>query len=649
MFQHPLDLLPISKQKLNQFYGKGLTSIEDLAFFFPRKYIDFRTVTSATDVVFGEYYAMSGTVSDTRASGSVFTATIEEDTPLPSGYRPKFYVTWFGSNYHISKLTIGESWFFCGRVSSFRGQVQMTAPLIYTRNRAEACVIHPVYSAIQGMSRDYLRNSIDMAVNYLKESARAGDRDLFADSLGLMPKFEAIAQMHQPTDNSRFRKARARIAFEEIYSFYEELRRKDLYLIGTAIGTLTKDAAVREVISSLPFELTEDQERVITCIMEEAKAGRRLHSLVSGDVGCGKTMVAILSAIFMWENGYQTIVMAPTLVLASQHYNEFCSFAEKLGIRVGLLTTETKKRDRRQLLADFSGGGLDILIGTHSVLGDEITPNRLGLTIIDEEHKFGVRQKSRLEEFDRAGVHHLSMTATPIPRSIAMSVYGRDLAVLPIRTMPKGRLPVVTEQCTTPDPAFEKIYQEVLSGRQGYIVCPFIEDSESAQFKDVISVSAAKKLAADYFKNKPQPVRLGVISGDMKQGDIIDTVNRFAAGEFDVLLSTTIIEVGVNIPNASVIAIMSAERFGLAALHQLRGRVGRGRDQGHCLLCSPVPSDRLDIMCNTADGFSIAEHDMRLRGPGDLSGEAQSGDSQVIDLIIKRPKLASAIRRRLLS
>lgn len=648
MLKHPIDLLQLPSRKQNQFEGKGLTTIEDLAYFFPRRYIDFRKITPAKDVVIGDYCAMAGIVTEIREYNNMYAALVEEEQPVVRGYRPQFAAVWFGTDYHIKKLVVGERYVFCGKTSDFHGQLQINTPLAFSQNPAEICKIMPIYSKIQGMSNNYLLDKIKMAINYLVVNERVGEKELFADSLHLMPKFEAIRELHQPTGNMRFRRAQERMAYETIYDFYAELKQKDLYLIGTSIQAIQKDTVTRRVISSLPFQLTPDQQVTIDTVIREAAAGRRIHSLVSGDVGCGKTMVAILSAIFMWENGYQTILMAPTLVLAQQHLKEFQGFAQQLGMTVGLLTTETKKKDRTKLLSDFADGSLDVLIGTHAVLNQDIEPKILGMTIIDEEHKFGVKQKARLEDFDKAGIHHLKMTATPIPRSIAMTVYGSDLAVLPIQTMPAGRKPIQTQYCPNCEDALEKLYEEVQKGRQGYIICPFIEDSDNPQFKDVASIASIKTAADSFFAKKPSPVRLGAISGDMKQKDILETVRQFEMREIDVLLSTTIVEVGVNVPNASAIVIMSADRFGLAALHQLRGRVGRSSDQSYCLLCAPVKNERIDVMCQTTDGFAIAEQDMRLRGPGDLTGDAQSGDSKTIDLIIKHPKLSAAIRQALL-
>lgn len=647
MLKHPIELLQLNKRKETQFVNKGLTSVEDIAYFFPRRYVDFRKITPVKDVALGNSYALAGTVIKLTAGSQRNVATIQEDEQTIPGYRAKFEVIWFGTDYYFKQLVMGERYIFCGRVSAFRGLSQIVSPLVFGQDPNKVCRILPIYPKIKGMSADYLNTQIKSAIGFLRTNERVGEKELYADKLRLMPKFDAIQELHQPTGNNRFRRAQERMAYESIYDFYADLKRKDLYLVGKEAQTAQKDKLTQAVIKALPFPLTADQQATIDTIIREAKAGRRLHSLVSGDVGCGKTMIAVLSAIFMWENGFQTILMAPTLVLAQQHFFEIMNYASRLGISIGLLTTDTSKKERNKILKEFSSGSLSILIGTHAVLSDDIVPHNLGLTIIDEEHKFGVQQKGKLEEYDKAGVHHISMTATPIPRSIAMAVYSNELAILPIRTMPAGRKPIQTSQCFTPDEVFEKMYEEIKKGHQGYLICPFIEDSVSDQFQNVMSIASVKKLAEDYFGKTVNNVRIGVISGDMKQKDILATVQRFANKDFDILISTTIVEVGVNVPNATAIGIMSADRFGLAALHQLRGRVGRSSDQGYCYLCSSVRTERLDILCQTTDGFLIAEEDMRLRGPGDLTGDAQSGASEIIDLIIKRPNLTKAIKDKI--
>lgn len=645
---YPIDLLNLQKNKENQFLNKGISTIEDLATFFPRKYYDFRNITRIKDCADGRYYALAGTVLSTGMSKTAYYANIEEEPLSDEQVAARFRVYWFGSDYHVKRLSVGSKYIFCGKVSFFRDALQMSVPLAYGPyfNKDSLCRILPIYSKIKGMSTEYLMKQVDAAIAYLKTNETKGERELFAASLGLMNRYDALQEIHAPTDDKAYPRATKRIAYDKIYDFYEQLKRKEIYLVGSNIAPMTETAKTNALISALPFPLTRDQNEVVQTIIREAKAGHRLHSLISGDVGCGKTMVAILASVFAWENGHQTIVMAPTLVLAQQHFKEFSKYGEQIGMSVGLLTTETKAKERRQLLVDFANGKINVLIGTHAVLNPDVHPNNLGLTIIDEEHKFGVAQKAKLEELDKAGVHHLTMTATPIPRSIAMTVYGSDLAVLQIQTMPAGRKAIQTKQCFTNDEAFDLIQQEVMAGHQAYIVCPYIEDSEQEAFKDVVSVASAKMMASDYFKRNGAKIRLESISGDMKQADILATVKKFEAGDIDVLVSTTIVEVGVNIPNATVIAIMSAERFGLAGLHQLRGRVGRSNLQSYCLLCSETCQNRLDAMCLTNDGFKIAEYDFQNRGPGDLIGVAQSGDSAIIAEIQRRPKLAAAIKHK---
>jgi len=644
--KHSIELLDLTKSKEKQFIDKGITSVEDIAYFFPRRYIDFRNITNLKDVEVGKNYALQGTVIDIRSHGLMFTAVVQEEKEVIKGYYPCFSVVWFGTDYHIKKLEIGKQYVFCGRVSEFAGELQISSPLAFGR-QSDVCTIMPIYSKIQGMSNEYLQKQIKAAISFLKANEKPCEKDLLAKSLPLMDKFAAIAELHQPTDGVRFRQAQQRMAYESIYDFYAELNKQEIYSHGNNINAMPKERITQKFIKELPFELTDDQKTAIDTIINNASQGKRVNALVSGDVGCGKTVIAILSAIFAWENGYQTIIMAPTLVLAQQHFKEMESCANKLGIKIDLLSTARKKRERTKILKDFADGTLNVLIGTHSVLSGDIKPYKLGFTIIDEEHKFGVKQKECLEKFNQSGIDHISMTATPIPRSIARVVYGRGVSVLSIKTMPNGRLPVQTKQCFNQTEMLDRIYEEVQEGRQAFIICPFIHESESERFKDVISVETMLPEAKRYFASKPNKVRIGVITGDMKQDDITDIMNKFAAHEFDVLLSTTIVEVGVNVPNATVMAVMSAERFGLAALHQLRGRVGRGNLQSYCLLCSPVKSERIDIMCSTNDGFEIAERDMQLRGSGDILGNAQSGISDVIQMIMQRPNLTAVIRRNI--
>ncbi|WP_289026343.1 helicase-related protein, partial [uncultured Flavonifractor sp.] len=310
-----------------------------------------------------------------------------------------------------------------------------------------------------------------------------------------------------------------------------------------------------------------------------------------------------------------------------------------------LLTSETKAKERRAILGGLADGSISILIGTHSVLSPSLVFQDLALTIVDEEHRFGAEQKELLASFDKAGTHHLSMTATPIPRSYASSVYGGCLDIITIQTMPKGRKPVITSVEHDRQAVYQKLLVQARAGHQAYVVCPFIEESESEKFKDVLSVKTVVEELQKFLKANAPEYQAVSISGDMKQKEVLAEIDRFARNEVQFLVSTTIVEVGVNVPNATGIAIMNAERFGLAALHQLRGRVGRKGDQGYCYLVSEVSNEKLAAMTMYSSGFKIAEVDLQLRGPGDILGIEQTGDSKVVSLILKYPKLAGAVRR----
>lgn len=648
MNNYSINILNLPKQKLSQFESKDIHTLMDLAMYFPRKYYDFRHITKVLDAKPGDMCALQGRVIDIRDNGGRYTVICEEQDPVNGGYKPQFSVVWFGQGYQVNKIKMGCLYTFCGKVSVFRDNIQICPPIAFSDKESDVCRIMPIYSKIKGMSVEYLTNKVVQSIGYLGLEYKETQKDKVAHSLSLMPLLSAISQMHDPASKELYKMAASRIAFETIYDFYDDLKKKSS-CVNTSVTNVKDDGLVRKAITALPYKLTQDQESTIEKIMGTAKSGRRINALISGDVGCGKTIIAILASIFMCENGYQTIVMAPTLVLTQQHFSEFSKIVEPLGIKVALLTTETKQKDRKKIFSEFGAGNINILIGTHAVLGKDVIPQKLGMTIIDEEHKFGVEQKMTLESLAQDGIHHLSMTATPIPRSIAKSVYGMDTDVMSIRTMPSGRLPVITKQRFSSKQVFEEIYEEVQKGHQAYIVCPFIDTSDQDQFADVISVSAVQVAADKYFLNKQSRVRTAVLTGDMPQKDIIRVINSFVAHEIDVLISTTIVEVGVNVPNATIIAIMSADRFGLAALHQLRGRVGRSSYQSYCLLCAKNSTDRLNVLCETNDGFEIAEKDLAMRGPGDIMGTAQSGDSKSIETIIKFPRLAAEIRNKLFS
>lgn len=638
----------INAQKLKQFYDAGITSIEELAEFFPRKYYDFRKITPIKELKLGEVAVVYGKVVRMMVGRRSNTLVIQDKDGCCMN------ISWFHTDYPFKMFRVGDWSYFSGKVSEFQMNWVICNPIMVGQNAGENLKIYPVYSKIKGMSDVYLKESIEAALNFLELNQNEPKKDLLAKSFGLAGYLEALREIHAPTSRELYKKARTRVAFEAIYHFYDTLKAKESLVLTSEIGPLQEsDITERFIDTGLPFKLTPGQSSAVATIMSEVRAGRRLHSIISGDVGCGKTVVAIITAVLMAENQFQTAIIAPSLVLARQHYEEFVKITAGVRmdgheLRIALLTGETKKDDRKKLLWKLEKHELDVLIGTHALLSHDIQFPKLGMTIIDEEHKFGVTQKAELEEYNRAGIHNLSMTATPIPRSMAMTLYGRNVAVLPIQTMPRGRKETITRQCFQIEEVFQAIQSEVCMGHQAYIVCPFIETSKDEKFQDVISVVQAEKMLRSYIRSRPDftPI-VKTISGDMKARDILANIHLFETGQVDILISTSIVEVGVNIPNATTICIMSAGRFGLAALHQLRGRVGRSNLQGYCLLYERQRNEKLDILCSTANGFEIAEKDLQIRGPGDLMGDRQTGINKIIDLMIARPKLTALVRRSL--
>ena len=501
--------------------------------------------------------------------------------------------------------------------------------------------LEPYYNTSEGMKRAGLnskaiRNITAELMPYLKQS---GVRETLGIDLietqHLMPLSEALAQIHFPKDHITLQKARERLKFEELFyiqlQILRQMKRREqnegfrMPLVGKAFHAQ---------YSTLPFPLTNAQKRVLREIQADLKSGKQMNRLLQGDVGSGKTIVALLTALLAVDNGYQACIMAPTEILANQHYETICKLLEPLNTQLTaagvkalncqLLTGSTPVKQRIGLHEQLQNGEINILIGTHALIEKDVVFANLGLCIIDEQHRFGVAQRAKLWEKNVHAPHVLVMTATPIPRTLAMTVYG-DLQVSIIDELPPGRKPVQTlhyniERRTTIN---QFIMQQIELGRQVYIVYPLIKENENLDLQDL--QNGYNRMCETF----PQ-YKISMVHGQMRAKDKDEHMQRFAKGETQILVATTVIEVGVNVPNASVMIIENAERFGLSQLHQLRGRVGRGADQSYCLLLTKMEISkdtrkRMDIMVATNDGFRIAEADLQLRGPGDLEGTQQSG------------------------
>lgn len=554
-------------------------------------------------------------------------------------------LVWFqGAQYIYKNYPIGKELIVFGRPTVYGGRYQFAHPDIDDASQLQLSDMgmQPYYMTTErmkkaGINSRAMEKMTKTLVTKLPETLPETLPPYITGPLHLISRLEALRQIHYPHNAREMQQARYRLKFEEL--FYVQLnilryasdhRRKYRGYIFSRAGAQLNDF----YRNHLPFDLTNAQKRVVREIRDDMASGRQMNRLLQGDVGSGKTLVALMAMLIAIGNGYQACIMAPTEILAEQHLATIRQMLGDMDIHVELLTGVVKGRRRADILDRLSKGEIDILVGTHAVIEDAVVFARLGLAVVDEQHRFGVAQRARLWAKSKMPPHILVMTATPIPRTLAMTLYG-DLDVSVIDELPPGRKPIQTlhKYDTQTTSLYQGIRQQIDSGRQVYIVYPLIEESEKSDLKNLEDgFEAMREIFPQY--------RLSKVHGRMKPKDKDAEMQRFASGETQILVATTVIEVGVNVPNASVMVILDAQRFGLSQLHQLRGRVGRGAEQSYCILVttfklSEETRKRIDIMCETNDGFRIAEADLKLRGPGDLEGTQQSGiafDLKIADI-----------------
>lgn len=554
-------------------------------------------------------------------------------------------LVWFqGAQYIYKNYPIGKELIVFGRPTVYGGRYQFAHPDIDDASQLQLSNMgmQPYYMTTErmkkaGINSRAMEKMTKTLVTKLPETLPETLPPYITGPLHLISRLEALRQIHYPHNAREMQQARYRLKFEEL--FYVQLnilryasdhRRKYRGYIFSRAGAQLNDF----YRNHLPFDLTNAQKRVVREIRDDMASGRQMNRLLQGDVGSGKTLVALMAMLIAIGNGYQACIMAPTEILAEQHLATIRQMLGDMDIHVELLTGVVKGRRRADILDRLSKGEIDILVGTHAVIEDAVVFARLGLAVVDEQHRFGVAQRARLWAKSEMPPHILVMTATPIPRTLAMTLYG-DLDVSVIDELPPGRKPIQTlhKYDTQTTSLYQGIRQQIDSGRQVYIVYPLIEESEKSDLKNLEDgFEAMREIFPQY--------RLSKVHGRMKPKDKDAEMQRFASGETQILVATTVIEVGVNVPNASVMVILDAQRFGLSQLHQLRGRVGRGAEQSYCILVttfklSEETRKRIDIMCETNDGFRIAEADLKLRGPGDLEGTQQSGiafDLKIADI-----------------
>lgn len=614
----------------------GIHTFQDLLNLFPNRYLD-RTQyykiaqlqqTNAEVQIIGKITHIK-TVEQKR--GKRLVATFIDETG-------SMELVWFrGQKWIRENLKLNVPYVIFGKTNYFNGSFSMPHPemeLLDAHEKSIRSAMQPVYPSTEKLGNTGITNRV---INGLMQQLFLESKNAFAETLSkplleqlkLVSKKEALFNIHFPKSQADLARAQYRLKFEELFYIQLQLIRKNLIhkskikgypfdKIGNNFNTFFSE--------HLPFELTEAQKRVIKEIRNDLGSNAQMNRLLQGDVGSGKTIVALMSMLIALDNGFQACLMAPTEILSVQHYNSLFEMCKKLNTSIELLTGSTKTSKRREIHEKLENGELDILIGTHALLEDKVKFKNLGLAIVDEQHRFGVEQRSKLWHKNDYPPHVLVMTATPIPRTLAMSVYG-DLDISVIDELPPGRKDIKTVHRFDANrlKVFRFIKDEISKGRQVYIVYPLIQESETMDYKDLMD--GYESIVREF----PLPeFQVSIVHGQMKPADKENEMNRFIKGETQIMVATTVIEVGVNVPNASVMIIESAERFGLSQLHQLRGRVGRGAEQSYCILMtshklSADAKTRLETMVRTSDGFEIAEVDLKLRGPGDLMGTQQSG------------------------
>lgn len=631
-----LNLKSLTAKETEKIRSLNINTLHDLLYYFPRAYDDRTNIKKIEELRGDEYVVLKvqflavstpyipGRLKMTKARATDGTGVID--------------VVWFQMPYLAKSLKIGEDYILIGHVK--RGyNFQMTNPeykKVSNQIEMEKGEILPVYSTVKNFAQNSLRKVLKKNIISNKKYFYENIPDEIIKKYKIMDRETALNEIHFPEDKKNLEEAKRRFAIEELLILEMGiLEKKFIEGVSNEKKYELKDnkSLVKNYLKNLNFTLTKAQKNVITDIYKELNSGIFINRLIQGDVGSGKTVVAMILLLYIIENGYQGVIMAPTEILAAQHYLSIKDDFEKLGVRTELLTGSVKGKKREAMLSGIKSGEISLVIGTHALIEDNVEFGKLGLVVIDEQHRFGVVQRKKLRD---KGIlsNLLVMSATPIPRSLALSIYG-DLDISIIDELPPGRKPIKTKWIGNEidlEKAYDFIEKKLREGRQAYFVVPLIEDSEKMAVKSIEQYRyEIENRFADY--------RIGILHGKMKNSEKDEVMKSFKNKETDILLSTTVVEVGINVPNATIISIINAERFGLSSLHQLRGRVGRGEYQSYCFLISKTDNDtskaRLRIMEKTQDGFEIAEEDLRLRKSGEIFGTKQTGfsDLKFIDII----------------
>ena len=623
--------LGINTRTVNALAERKIENIEDVARHLPRRYYDFscfRNLQDAIDNISAIPCVLIKCKSSTGTGKTILTAKGE---CLIDGRQ--LNVTWIGQKHMVQVV---ERFVSSKTEVVIYGKTKfddtygfsLINPISIKPKHEHKAKIEPVYRKIKGVSDDMFKTILDKCLEEIKEPLD----DKYYE--GRLTYTQSLAQLHHPSDLEMVKCSQSSLDFYDLVYFNTRIK---LETVGKKASTdcrLKSFNMCRDIEKALPYDLTQDQKTSLNGMVSTVNHGKRLNALLQGDVGCGKSIVAFLLMSLFSENGYQSCLIAPTTVLAYQHYDDMKKlFPEE---EIAFLCSDITGKEKDRVIERIASGSAKYVVGTHSLLSEKVLFNNLQLMIVDEEHKFGVNQKQLL--IDKYGnINNLTMSATPIPRTLASSIYGDEKAVYSIKEMPNGRKPVQTAINSSDEVIYRWVEQQILNGRQCYVVCPLVDGEDKAEaLENVLSAEEAYEQYTERFKNTS--FRIAVVTGQTKDKDAI--LADFKDHKIDILISTTVIEVGVNVPNANIIVIVNAERYGLAGLHQLRGRVGRGEYQSYCILKSKEKdNERLLTMCETNNGFKIAERDIELRGAGDLLGTEQAGDNHYISLILRNLEL----------
>lgn len=619
----------------------GIFTLKDLITYYPRTYEDRSKPKAIAECVNGDEVLIEaiacGRVSEVRLKGKTMQRLLVRDET------GSCTITWFNQSYLKSKFEVGQKYKFYGKITNNFGKVTMTSPVYDDNNKNfNTGKIIPLYPLTYQLSQNVLRRIIESGLAEVEGNLQETLPDYLLEEYHLQGINEATRTIHFPKELKDFDIARKRFVFEELLSTQLALLQlKNSYRNDEKGIQFDKNVKMSDVINNLPFQLTKAQLRVLEEIDANMEAETSMNRLLQGDVGSGKTVVAMCAAYKAVKCGYQAAIMAPTAILATQHLENFQKMLKELDVKCELLISGISKKKKEQLLERLANGEIDILIGTHAIIEENVVFKNLGLVVTDEQHRFGVKQRTKIAEKGK-NPDVLVMTATPIPRTLALILYG-DLDISIIDELPPNRKKIetfaVNKKMTERVNGF--IEKQIKEGRQAYIVCPLVEENEELDLKSV------EELYETYQKEVFPQYKVEYIHGKMRPKQKDEIMERFKAGEIDVLISTTVIEVGVDVPNSNIMVIENAERFGLAQLHQLRGRVGRGDYQSYCVLKyegkSETLRERMKVMCSTNDGFIISEKDLELRGSGDFFGTMQHGlpEFKIANLFEDRPILKS--------